>query len=503
MTANANVSGREGLRVAARAERTSRNRKASYVPHDEHEVSSQARVSIRYRKLQRDSLAACDDFEQVANLVVEAALDLIPGVDGAVYERIDGEDVVITACSGTVARFAGQRMPIRGSLSAGIKFSGRAFICDNLQYSCPVIAAACRRFGIASLILVPTIIGGQVQGVLKLASHRPFAFSSDDLVTGELLAYPLCVALHADDARQQRETSAVLHRRLQAMFEQAAVGVAHVHLDGRLLRINDRFAEIVGWPRQDLEKQSFQTITHADDIAADLANLVRLRRGEIDRYAMEKRCVGADGSIRWARLTVNLIEAAQPEENFFVVVLEDIGVQRRAQEDARIDPLTRLPNRAFVTEYLPGILAASTVASRGIGLAYVDLDGFKAVNDAHGHFAGDECLIDVSRALRSSIGSRGLAARMSGDEFLLIFPDVPEDEFERCIVAAKAAISELGDTKGWSITASVGSVFCGGADRLDATAMMHLADERMYAAKRADKAARDHWAPSSETSGWF
>lgn len=485
---------------AARSEWSNSRLGASHASRTEPTPMPQGNAAIRYRKLQRDCLAACENLEQVAQMVVEAALDMIPAADGAVYEMVDGDEVALTACSGTVSGFAGHRMPIKGSLSAGVMFSGKAVICDGLQNSCPATAAACRRFNISSLILVPAIIGNQVRGVLKLASHRPFAFSSDDVVTGELLAYPLCVALYALDARQQRNTSASLHRRLQAMFEQAAVGVALVDLDGRLLRINDRFAEIVGRDRRNLEQIGFQNITHPDDLPGDLVNLGRLQRGEIGSYTMEKRYIGSDEAIRWARLTVNLIEGERPEENFFVSVLEDIGVQRRAQEDAQYDQLTRLPNRHSVAEYLPQVLGQS---SQGVGVAFIDLDGFKSVNDAHGHFTGDECLIEVSRVLRSVTSSRGMAARLSGDEFVLILPDILEEEFDRCTRAARTGISALGEARGWSITASLGSVFCGGTDRLDAAAIMHLADERMYAAKRANKAARNHWAPSSESSGWF
>lgn len=203
---------------------------------------------------------------------------------------------------------------------------------------------------------------------------------------------------------------------------------------------------------------------------------------------MEKRYIGGDGSIRWARLTVNLIEGARPDDNFFVSVLEDIAAQRQAQEDARIDQLTRLPNRAFVAEYLPQLLARS---KGSVGLAFVDLDGFKSVNDVHGHIVGDQCLIEVSRALRSTIGSHGMAARLSGDEFVLIFSDVSEHIFDRCGGAVRSAIAELGVSKGWGITASLGSVFTNGSDGFDAATMMHLADARMYSAKRAGKALNE------------
>lgn len=466
-------------------------------------------AALRYLQLQRESLATCDDLPSVARLVVEAALELMPNVDGAVYEMVDGDEVLLAACSGIVAGFSGTRMPLKDSLSGGVLFSGKAVICDPLQNSCPATAAACRRFDIASLILVPTIIDRRVRGVLKLASRRPFAFTHDDLVTGELIASSLCIAHHAEDARIERETSAILHRRLHAMFEQAAVGVAHVDLDGRLLRINDRFADIVGWDRSALEQFDFQNITHPDDLPGDVANLGRLRRGEIDRYTVEKRYIGGDGSIRWARLTVNLIEGARPDDNFFVSVLEDIAAQRQAQEDARIDQLTRLPNRAFVAEYLPQLLARSNGSKGSVGLAFVDLDGFKSVNDVHGHIVGDQCLIEVSRALRSTIGSHGMAARLSGDEFVLIFSDVSEHVFERCGCAVRSAIAELGVSKGWGITASLGSVFTNGSDGFDAATMMHLADARMYSAKRAGKARNEEretsrlCISSAGISGWF
>jgi PAS domain S-box-containing protein len=117
-------------------------------------------------------------------------------------------------------------------------------------------------------------------------------------------------------------------------FEQAAVGIAHVGLDGRWLRLNARLAEIVGYAPDELRARTFQDITHPDDLGADLSQVQALLRGESERYAMDKRYVRRDGSRVWVRLTVSLVRDAVGAPDYFISVVEDIDPRRRAEAEA-------------------------------------------------------------------------------------------------------------------------------------------------------------------------
>ena len=103
---------------------------------------------------------------------------------------------------------------------------------------------------------------------------------------------------------------AALEELNRATFEQAAVGIAHVGIDGRWLRVNDKLCAIVGYPREELLQLTFQDITHPDDLEADLDYVRQVLSGEIKTYSMEKRYFRKDGSLVWVNLTVSLVRTA-------------------------------------------------------------------------------------------------------------------------------------------------------------------------------------------------
>jgi PAS domain S-box-containing protein len=134
---------------------------------------------------------------------------------------------------------------------------------------------------------------------------------------------------------RRRDVVDELHRseaRLRSIFENAAVGIARVGLDGRFLEINDRFVEIAGWPRETLLSGGFQQITHPDDLDADLAHVEALLSGESSSYAMEKRYLRRDGAVVWVRLTASIVGDAAGRPDHFVSIIDDITLQKRTQE---------------------------------------------------------------------------------------------------------------------------------------------------------------------------
>jgi PAS domain S-box-containing protein len=120
--------------------------------------------------------------------------------------------------------------------------------------------------------------------------------------------------------------------RFRATFEQAAVGVAHVGLDGRWLRVNDKVCEITGYTRKELSRLTFQDITHLDDLQKDLDNLDQLLAGDIRTYSTEKRYLRKDGSIVWINLTVSAVRDALDRVKYFITNIVDVTERRRAQE---------------------------------------------------------------------------------------------------------------------------------------------------------------------------
>lgn len=120
--------------------------------------------------------------------------------------------------------------------------------------------------------------------------------------------------------------------RLRSIFENAAVGIARVGIDGQFLELNDRFEQIAGWPREQLLAGGFQRITHHDDLEADLAQVEALLRGDYDSYAMEKRYVRSGGGIVWVHLTCSTVRDASGTPDHFVAIIDDISEAKRTEQ---------------------------------------------------------------------------------------------------------------------------------------------------------------------------
>jgi PAS domain S-box-containing protein len=156
------------------------------------------------------------------------------------------------------------------------------------------------------------------------------------------------------DRKQSEEALRQTQAQFRATFEQAAVGIGHVGLDGRWLRINQKLCDIVGYSAVELQDLTFQDITHPDDLDADLAYMQQLLAGEIQTYSMEKRYFHKLGDVVWIELTVSLVRAGSEEKQdlaqnmgtpqYFISVIEEINdrKQDRAELQARARELSNL-----------------------------------------------------------------------------------------------------------------------------------------------------------------
>lgn len=121
----------------------------------------------------------------------------------------------------------------------------------------------------------------------------------------------------------------------RATFEQAAVGIAHVAPDGRWLRVNHRLCTIIGYAEAELLTKTFQELTYADDLLADLTQVTRMLAGDIQTYTMRKRYWHKQGHLIWANLTVSLIHDQEGAPDYFVAMVEDITALQQAEEALR------------------------------------------------------------------------------------------------------------------------------------------------------------------------
>ena len=232
------------------------------------------------------------------------------------------------------------------------------------------------------------------------------------------------------DAKSDAESAlAASEARFRAVFEGAAVGIGIADLDGNVLEINDALTRMFG-SQSHVMRRKVGDWVHSDSGPGTRTLNAELVRGERDHYQVEKAYQRADGSLLWGNLRVSLLRGADGRPQYQLALLEDITERRRLLErlrhQATHDALTGLPNRALFFERLDQALADDDGGRRRIGVCYLDLDGFKAVNDSLGHAVGDRLLVAVAERLRGCLTSSDqLVARLGGDEFVAVYADPP------------------------------------------------------------------------------
>lgn len=266
-------------------------------------------------------------------------------------------------------------------------------------------------------------------------------------------------------------------------FEMSNDMLVEASLDGYFTRLGERWEQCLGWTRQELMSRPFREFIHPDDLAATmvLATSLDERPGEVVNF--ENRYMAKDGSWRW------LLWCARSDENRKYAVARDITHRKHLERErqellgqveamARTDALTGLPNRRSWDEEVRRAIARSQRHERPLALAMVDLDHFKAFNDAHGHAAGDALLTQAAASWRLTLRVTDFLARYGGEEFAVLLPDCAPDE-------VGALIDRFRGATPLDQTCSIGIAYW---DRSDAPEdLIASADAALYEAKRSGR----------------
>ncbi|MGB7444438.1 MAG: PAS domain S-box protein [Coleofasciculaceae cyanobacterium] len=197
---------------------------------------------------------------------------------------------------------------------------------------------------------------GEVLGTFAMYYRTPCSPSNRDWKLVELSIYLAGIAI---ESKRDKEALQESEQKFRANFEQAAVGIAHVAPDGRWIMVNQKLCDLLEYSRSELFECRFQDITHPDDLVADLAELERLRVGEIPSYSIEKRYICASGSPIWINLTVSVVRQKTGEPKYYIGVVKDIR-ERKHLEEALLRTIVRLQNLQAIDQ---AILAAQTPQS--------------------------------------------------------------------------------------------------------------------------------------------
>ncbi|ANY07615.1 putative bifunctional diguanylate cyclase/phosphodiesterase [Pseudonocardia sp. HH130630-07] len=295
----------------------------------------------------------------------------------------------------------------------------------------------------------------------------------------------------AENARWRSEA------RYGAVFENTALGISVADVGGRILEANRALTDMLGYRPGELVGRSVFEFIHPQDTPEMWPQIQAMLAGRVGHVRTEKTYFRKDGEQVWTQLVVSLIRDPDGSPRHLVAMIEDVTerhrLQSRLRHQAEHDPLTGLPNRALFFRRLTAALDAGPDAK--IGVCYLDLDGFKAVNDTLGHDAGDQLLRTVAQRLHEALGDDGhTVARMGGDEFVVLVEDCPgADQLRSVAERALEVVRRQVRLRGREVvvSASIGIVAwpvpedaSGPRYRGGAAELMQAADTTMYWAKR-------------------
>ncbi|SOD95841.1 bifunctional diguanylate cyclase/phosphodiesterase [Caenispirillum bisanense] len=286
------------------------------------------------------------------------------------------------------------------------------------------------------------------------------------------------------------------------VFDTTAEGIAVCEADGTITTVNPAFATITGEDAAALVGRSVGEVFGCG--AFDQGVM-------LEALAAEGHWVGEQWSCRprgeeyASRIAASAVPSEDGEETLrqFVVVVNDITQRKRDEEriryQANYDALTGLPNRALFLDRLEHGVAAARRSGATLGLMFIDLDGFKAVNDTLGHEAGDDLLKGAADRLRKCVRESDTVARLGGDEFTIIMDNV-EGRPGAAIVAQRIIRTlevpfDLGGREG-RVSASIGIALFP-ADAADCEELLRNADTAMYAAKAQGKKNHQFYEPEA------
>jgi diguanylate cyclase (GGDEF)-like protein/PAS domain S-box-containing protein len=308
----------------------------------------------------------------------------------------------------------------------------------------------------------------------------------------------VCI-VHDITERQRSEAAVRASEALyRALVETSPDGVLATDSTGTILMTNGRAAALIGLtPQETVGRDALDFITPED--RERLLGSVSDSTGDTVARDSEYALARADGTTVAVELSMTRVPAENSEVRLMAVV-RDITERKQREEEIRHlafhDSLTGAVTRAVLRDRMSEAIARSRRAGTHAALVFADLDGFKRINDTKGHDAGDDVLRDVSRVLTGVLRESDTLARVGGDEFVLLVPDLPGPEAAASV--AQRILRELhaaaASTRAVGVTVSLGvAVFPGDADGVDE--LLRHADRAMYEAKRRGGDQFHVWEP--------
>lgn len=297
-------------------------------------------------------------------------------------------------------------------------------------------------------------------------------------------------AVHYALLRHQRDTS---ERLALTVFNHAREGIMITDAESRIIEVNPSFTQITGYTREEALGQRPSLLSSGHHDADFYRNFwqVLTEKGEWQGEIWNRR---KNGELYVESQTVRAVRDVTGQVRQYVALFTDVTEQKAQQSElehlAHFDALTGLPNRVLFNYRLKQSTAFADRHGSRIAVGYLDLDGFKPVNDTYGHAAGDKVLQVVAKRMTACLRDEDTVARLGGDEFALVLESVAiPDQLGGLLNRLLTVVREPVEWQGHQlqVSASIGITFYPQQAEVTVTELLDQADQAMYAAKQSGR----------------
>ena len=278
-----------------------------------------------------------------------------------------------------------------------------------------------------------------------------------------------------------------------SVFSHAREAILITRSDGAIIDVNDAFTRITGYTRDEVIGKNPRILGSGRQRPEFFATLWEALREKGHWYGeiWNRR---KNGDIYATQQAISTVFDARRVPQHHVALFSDITAlkehERQLEHIAHYDVLTTLPNRVLLADRMKQAMAQAERRKQLLAVAYLDLDGFKSINDQHGHETGDRLLIALAERMKQSLREGDTLARLGGDEFIAVLIDLGSPGssiplLSRMLEATARPIA-VGDVE-LNVSASIGVTFYPQAEEVDADQLLRQADQAMYQAKLAGK----------------
>ncbi|MBF0256449.1 MAG: EAL domain-containing protein [Gammaproteobacteria bacterium] len=309
----------------------------------------------------------------------------------------------------------------------------------------------------------------------------------------------------AAEVEQRRQAEAGL-RLSASVFTSAREGITITKPDGSIIDVNQAFSDITGYSREEIIGQNPRLLhsgLHDEAFYRQMwTSLLQTGCWSGEIWNRHK-----NGELIAEILTISTVHDAEGQVSHYVALFSDISAQKaheaQLEHAAHYDVLTGLPNRVLLSDRLHQAMLQTQRRQSILGLAYLDLDGFKEINDTYGHNVGDKLLHILAERMRQCLRESDTIGRLGGDEFVALLMDLEQVEdcipmLQRLLQVAAQPVELLEGCL--QVSASIGVSFYPQVESVDEGQLMRQADQAMYQAKLAGKNRYSLFDPETEYS---